>query len=375
MQRYRLFATLFIGILFALLAGNFAVWKFWTEDLLTGKYAGGDMARLGYYHRSKLPRQNSFDLPRRCLSAKEYHGQKIDIITIGDSFSQGGGGGRNSYYQDYIASFNNAAVLNIYPAYPTGDLIMVYNQLSTLSVLLNSGFLDQARPKAILIQSAERYSILRFSGNNTFDKTASLSEVMNFYGDKALSQEAPPTTMSFINDGNAKFVYFTLLHTLGITYPTAWVRRAELSQPLFSVPDATGLLYFTEDMRAIPRATPEGVASANDNLNRMARILAKKGIVLYFMLVADKSNIYRDFLQDARIPRSRFFEELRPLPKEYIFIDTKKILTEAVRRGEKDVYFPDDSHWSWKGAELIFDRVRFDRILSGVDDNGRGERR
>jgi hypothetical protein len=50
---------------------------------------------------------------------------------------------------------------------------------------------------------------------------------------------------------------------------------------------------------------------------------------------------------------------LRPLPRRYTLIDTKAILAEELRKGVKDVYYADDTHWSWKASEAIFKVVTF----------------
>ena len=77
------------------------------------------------------------------------------------------------------------------------------------------------------------------------------------------------------------------------------------------------------------------------------------------MPVVDKYNLYSNFIVDNPYPRSTFFEKLRQLPKRYAFIDTKQILMEELERGELDLYYPDDSHWSWKAPQKIFNTVRF----------------
>ena len=81
--------SLFVGI-------NFVIWKTVTEDLITDRhFDGGDLSRLGYIHGSKMNRHNTTDLPRRHMELKDYDGRHIDMLTIGDSFSSGGGGGEN----------------------------------------------------------------------------------------------------------------------------------------------------------------------------------------------------------------------------------------------------------------------------------------
>jgi hypothetical protein len=132
------------------------------------------------------------------------------------------------------------------------------------------------------------------------------------------------------------------------------------NRKLFSVTDEDTLVVLGEDIRNSCFSNKATVAKLNENFNKLADMLAEKGIKLYFMPVADKYNLYGDFIVDNPYPRSRFFEELRSVPKKYTLIDTKAILLESVRHGEKDVYYPDDSHWSWKASEKIFRSIRFE---------------
>jgi hypothetical protein len=92
----------------------------------------------------------------------------------------------------------------------------------------------------------------------------------------------------------------------------------------------------------------------NDNFNTLQALLEKKGIKLYFMPAADKSNVYADYIVSKEYPKSHFFERLRELPKAYGFIDTKKVLKKMVDEGVKDVYYKDDTHWSYKASKAIF---------------------
>lgn len=147
----------FLIALAAFVALNFGIWKCCTERLLTDSDGpGGDLARTGYLVGAKLPRRATVDLPRRHLEFKEYQGQKIDVLTIGDSFSNGGGGGRNNYYQDYLASLHNLTVLNL------GMFEQRKGPLATLIVLLNSGYLDTLAPKAVILQTVGRIAVERF---------------------------------------------------------------------------------------------------------------------------------------------------------------------------------------------------------------------
>lgn len=156
------FVVYLLSFIFIFVLLNVTIWKLFTEDLLTTRYAGGDLARMGYLRSMKEFVHKVDDLPIKHMEMKNYSGQHVDVLTIGDSFSNGGGDGKNSYYQDYLASVNNFNVLNVYP-FSSEDLVMGFAPFTTLSVLYNSGYLDLIKPEYVLIQSIERYCIPRFA--------------------------------------------------------------------------------------------------------------------------------------------------------------------------------------------------------------------
>ena len=97
------FLVIFVGI-------NALIWFGWTRDITDPHRNSGDLLRIGYILGYESPHQNVDDLPRRHIRANEYKKQPVDMVTVGDSFSIGGGGGRNSHYQDYIASLQGLTV-------------------------------------------------------------------------------------------------------------------------------------------------------------------------------------------------------------------------------------------------------------------------
>ena len=100
-------------------------------------------------------------------------------------------------------------------------------------------------------------------------------------------------------------------------------------------------------------------AKINSNLNQLALLLQQRGIKLYFMPVVDKYELYADYILGNRYGRSDFFEQMRTQNKKYSFIDTKYLLGDLLRNGVKDVYYVDDTHWSWKASNAIFTSVKF----------------
>ena len=354
---YKNFALFLAGALTLFVCFNFAVWKLGAELLLTKKYDGGDLARMSYCLSSKYCRKNHVELPRRhaLLNLAGNH-KKVDVITMGDSFSFGYGEGKNHFYQDYIASYSDLEVANVYP-YPTDDTVMGFSPLSNLILLYNSGLLDEIGPRYVLIQSVQRYCIQRFGHSYDFSRSEARDKLTKFYGDRNYDFDYLPR-LGFINAGNFKLLYYNLLYKLSDRAFSKDVVIKKLKKPLFSE-NPEQLLFFNQDVVHAKLATPQSIALLNANLNRMAELLAQKNIKLVFMPIVDKYDLYSDAISHNQYPKGKFFEELRKLPKKYDFIDTKQILKEDLDRGEKDLFYPDDSHWSWKAPEKIFRTIRF----------------
>jgi hypothetical protein len=352
MTPFRTFTFLFLGAFLAFVAANIVVWELWTKELLTSTC--GDLARLGYYYDARLPRRDVIDLPRRHLEFKEYHGQPVDIVTIGDSFSQGGGGGLNRYYQDYIASINNLTVLNI---------CLEGNQdpVATLVKLINNGYLRRIRPRIVLLEVVERTCAAYLGKGLDYGADEGVDSFIA-RASKDYYTMVPPR-ISPVNSGNAKFVFYAVCYRF-MESPTGQVRVKPLTTPLFSARASNKLLFLRTESDSARHLRPLDVEEINGNLNRLGRMLADQGIRFWFMPVVDKSDLYRDYVRDTSSPRSIFFDELRRLPKQYGFIDTKALLAPELARGEKDVFYADETHWSRKASRKIFTVTGFGEGVS-----------
>jgi hypothetical protein len=133
-----------------------------------------------------------------------------------------------------------------------------------------------------------------------------------------------------------------------------------LNQSLFSGPNGNKFLFYHIDIERTRKATDQAIKKLNDNFNTLAEKMAEKNIKLIFMPAVDKFNLYYDNILKNRYAPSVFFEKLRKLPKKYYFVDTKEILLKEIKKGEKDIYYQDDTHWSWKGSQAIINHLKFE---------------
>ena len=340
----------FLTVMIFFVTGNYLIWKNVTEAFLAGNSDGGDLSRLGYIPGSKMYRYNHDDLPLRHLEQENFrHDRPVDVLTLGDSFSNLGGGGKNRYYQDYIATVNRATVLNVRPFASLG-------LLEALVVLCNNGYLDRVKPRHLLFSSSEKLAVERFGAPMDFSKNIPMAELLTY---RRSSYDYFQPKIGFVNLGNVNYLKYRLLYNFSPCAIWSNTYQAKLTRELFSVENSDILLFYRNDLKAISYSTDEKMKILNDNLNIISDILARKGITLHFMPCVDKYDLYSDYIAHNSFPRSTFFEKLRKLPKRYHFIDTKEILKPAVDRGEKDIFYPDDSHWSWKASEIVFSSYRF----------------
>ena len=348
---YRTWTTVLLGVLIAFLAANGLIWTLFTGQLFEfTTYYNGGLDRMGYITGSKDYRKPESTLPRKAVENADYRGGHIDLVTIGDSFLNVRDNGRDPLVQDWIASVHNLDVLNV-------QRLSRVNLFESVVILANSGYLDRVRPRFLLLETVERDCVLGYAPSLDLSGTRSLSEVEGYLSKVRYEFNWP--RVGFINTGNFKFLYTNMLRRYSDHAFISPVYTLGLSRSLFSVKNDRLLLFFEDDLKHIPIATAGTVAAMNDHLNELADLLAGKGIRLYFMPAADKYDVYRDDIVDNPYPPSRFFELLRPLPRRYTLIDTKALLREEVARGEKDVYYADDTHWSWKGARKIAESMAF----------------
>ncbi len=345
------YLTMTLGIFIVFILYHAIIWFSLTSKLLNvpAPYKVGDLARIGYQLPSIHLRIRKETLPKKHLEFPQWKGEKIDIITIGDSFSNGGASGENPYYQDFIASDCNLTVMNINPS------LFGENYLEATVALLSSGLLEEINPKVVLIESVGRYTLGRFAKpiqwNQKFSRNELFADLKNGkWGDGKPHQE----NISFISTANYKLPLYNLYYQFSpnaLGYSNTY--KLPLSKPLFSVKAASTLLVFQHDITSLGGITPNSVTLMNNNFNHLGDLLAAKNIQLITMIAVDKYDLYHDWISHNPYGKNTLFDQLRPMQKHYTFIDTKAILSPYVAKETKDIYYADDTHWSNKASDLV----------------------
>ena len=313
------------------------------------------------FNQREINRMGSITTPQPIIEEKHYQRhhtelvdylasgkiESFDVLTIGDSFSN-----TEYNYQDYIVDTYGLKILNAR---------IQYTPLSDVYILLNLGIIDEIKPRVIIIESVER---------GVQDRFGSYEIVSNISSDitrERIILSKPNTTAASISSGifapilvksSIKFLYDKVYHFLKPEQLSPEIYITKLDRNFFTNPGQENtLLHYFEDFNYLKK--PLNAEMVNQNLNTAARLLKAKGITLIFFVAADKSDLYYPYILNKKgRSQNPFFQKMRDVQgKEYTYIDTLPILRQALERGEKDVYWLDDLHWSHKGIKIFCDEL------------------
>ena len=342
-----------IGAITLFLSYHLVIWFLFTSKIfgLDSKHSIGDLARMSYQIDMLYKRELKYTLAKSFIYKDIYKGQKIDIITIGDSFSHGGGGGENPYYQDYLASYYNKNVLNIDPQDP-------YDFFATAVGLYKSGFLEKSHTRYLVIQSVERFFPRRFANDLNISKYKAIAPDIS-----AKTFTIQHLDVPLISTANYKIPYYSLMYHFKENAKKD-IHKVFLNQELFSHNIKNKMLFLHGDVTNIPQFTEENIQKINKNFNTLADLLATIGVKLIVFPTPDKYDLYAEYIKENKHPKNPFFLIMNKVQKKYVYIDSKSILQKLLEAGVKDVYFPDDTHWNYKASEAIIKQSVFKELLT-----------
>jgi len=355
---YKKYLSILGSLILLYLIFHLTIWNFYSKTIfdLTPKESVGDLARLSYRTDMIHKRTLQYTLKKSHLYKKNFKNQKLDLITIGDSFSCGGGYGKNPYYQDYLASKYNINVLNVAPQNIADFMEAAVN-------LHNNGFLKKHHVKYLLLESVVHLNLERFARQIDWNQNSKITirdKTTNIY-----HQNIKP-----VNVVNYKMLSAKIKHKLLNKNYTNGIYNFPLTKELFSLKKQSILIYY-HGIETLPLYTQEHISLINQNMNKLAKILKEDGVTLIFMPVVDKYDLYYPYLKENPYGKNLYFTFLRKEPKEYLLLDTKKILEKQLTKDEKDLFYIDDTHWNYKASEAISDALLFHEIFENKVQRGK----
>ena len=311
----------------------------------------GDLTRVGSHAENDFgwsKPQLEFLQP---LSARDHYDRHYDVVVLGDSFSVRD---PKLNWQNYLVAATKWSVLTL-------DI----NRTTLAQVLDNPAF-RRAPPKLLIVETVERELPRRMKHEPTCDPrdfpvprpaaTGFVPHAVTVHESdlQGLTRQVERETalrdikLGYVRD----YLWRSLLRTLlGNGYTKA--EKVELTNDApFSSSIKSEMLVFKNDIRKAQWWREMGLPEMSCRIGRMREQAEANGQTRFvFMVAPDKLTAYADYLRDKDLRGLSALAELSGnFPEVMPRLDVA--LISAIRRGEQDVYLPDDTHWGSSGYRI-----------------------
>lgn len=340
-----------LGGALALTAGVYGL-AWWLQPV------SGDLARIGGYAARDFgwnDPQRRFDPP---LARQGRYDRYHDVLVIGDSFANLGGGAQ---WQHWLARRTGWSIATLDK-----------NRISVDAILASEAFL-RTPPRVVIWNVVERWVDEDAAANTTCD---------GFLRARALAQP-PQLPLRPIDATPVPVARNTGPQGVNPGFVRIWLRKNLLriagidwsnsdSQPesfpiardgLFSSSESRRILVYRQDRRKAAWSA-QTIARIRCGLAHLRERFEANGKTRFVTALApDKSAAYRPWLRDpAAVAAGRLGEILDASPVPDARLD--RALARAIARGVRDVYLPDDTHWGSAGHRIAADAVL--ELLAGI---------
>lgn len=300
-------------------------------------YQTGDLGRLGGIPFG--PYDTIFKVPDYLYTENimDYESLKnVEILTIGDSFSQGDHLG----YQNFLGRYLNKKVSNF--------RVDGFNPIQTAVALIEKQMIPNC--KIIILETVERSIITNINQEFTITEDISKRNIISGIPKILLTED----TIIRSNDYNFKRLTSYYKQKLNLSHS---YKKFELSVPLFTAGKYSDKLFIYSsqiidgDLTFLSNTNTQ-IEKAKKQLSILKEIGNKSHIKIIYLVAADKYDMYYDFIKNNPYPINPTFSYFSDFDTTF-FINTKNILLPYLKNGEKDIYRVNDTHWSVKAAEII----------------------
>ncbi len=274
--------------------------------------------------------------------------KEFDLLTIGDSFSVQ----EISGYQNFLSESSNIKVLHYN---------IMCDPFEVIYGLLNGDLFDKIHLKYVLIESAEKYIIERSKEINR-KKTILLKPFLEKsklkeYSEPEKKEHTVPSP-KFFSQSTIRFSIHNLLYHFDDNAFISDVYKVKTSKKLFSI-NKQELLFYHDDLDYLSlNNRKDEIQLLNKELNLLASKLNEHNIKLVLLVAPDKYDIYYNYIQSkSDYGKPMFFYYLEEQKKDYIYIDSKRII-ESKLGNVKDLYYYDDTHWTPIVAKDIANAIK-----------------
>ncbi len=262
-----------------------------------------------------------------------------DVLVIGDSFSHGGGVGKQGDYVNYLAHDGGGRRVTVFtPQDPT-----LSSPVQIAYDILNLGCVDSTHVRNMVVQEVERYLVDRHGGFVTTHTSIPRVEKPDPAATTAQPQEGPGP-LQRVKD-------YLFYHLLGANP----IFKVRLSRPVFGGQEPDVLYFYREDVELGFDVTPRQRQLVIDSYRQLIDMARQRGVNLILLVASDKYDIYQNYIIDNPYPVKTLNEDLQQwmAPDLDRFVFSKQVLGPYIGQGVKDVYLFNDTHWSPASSRLI----------------------
>ena len=306
-------------------------------------FMSGDIGNLGmipfalFYDRPVDPEKPD-TLFLQIDSLEQLHTIRADVLVCGDSFTSGRGQGTMGYH-NYLARQGFRVVSCSSKGMP------FRNPFKTAARMMELGYIDSLNTGVLLIESVERSLIDRLA---YYDISVAEIDEGQWYEPRIESLEDADSSWSLLQARNYASI------KLGVEHP---IRCVRLDAPFFSGSRPTDLFFYQDDLLLMSVDEKIGQQSMQ-GLSKLLTVARQKGVRLLLLVCPDKYDIYQHHIVDNPYPLKTVNEDFRRLAVDSLSIFfAKDVLLPHVDAGEIDLYYHDDTHWSYKSARYVADSL------------------
>ena len=297
----------------------------------------GDIGRLAMipfgheYDRELAKHYPSEEMFTTVYDINELKQVDADVLTIGDSFSNRS----EDAFQNYLV-MRGLKVANC-------QRKMFYNPVTFAYEVMNLGVIDSVHTPVLVVECGERAFDMFLC---EFDPKANLP--MMFAEKKKLQGKTPNQwSLSRLRD-------YIVYHSGYMTPP---ILEVKLDKDYFSSDDPRRLYFYGEDVQEM-RIKDDHKDKLMKTYNTLKDKAKEKGITLVFVVAVDKYDLYQNHIVDNPYPKKYIIDDIRQmLGEDPNLLLCKYFLEPMVEQGEKDVFLFNDTHWSYKAANVIADQI------------------
>lgn len=263
-----------------------------------------------------------------------------DVVVIGDSFSHGGGVGKQGDYVNHLAHETGQRVVVFAPNNIVGSPIQVAYDV------LKLGVIDSSNSKNLIVEEVERYLISRH--RSFADDHTSLPRPKK---QEELVQETKKENKRKDFSPLLRVKDYLFYHLFGANP----IYKVQLSRQLFTSNEPDILYFYSDDVKSDYDAFFDNRQSVVDSYKAVIDLAKERGVNLVILIACDKYDMYQDFILDNPYPAKTLNEDIAKwmAPELDRFVIAKQVLHPLLEQGVKDVYLFNDTHWSPASSRLI----------------------